>query len=73
MLAIKEIILSRCCLGCTDHSGNEREDGESWTCADGCNRCWCIGGLVASTRKGCIKPKNPGNSSQKLSCHNPHA
>merc|ERR1711970_1051968 len=28
-------------------------DGESWTCADGCNSCWCTDGNIMSTRMAC--------------------
>merc|ERR1719187_2229604 len=38
---------------CTDKTGAVYKDGESRTCADGCNRCWCSNGLLASTRMRC--------------------
>merc|ERR1719369_1959656 len=38
---------------CTDKTGAVYKDGESRTCADGCNRCWCSNGFLASTRMRC--------------------
>jgi len=38
---------------CKDHNGVARPDGDIWTCADGCNSCWCMNGNIASTKKGC--------------------
>merc|ERR1712055_210479 len=41
--------------GCTDHNGNHRKEGDSWTCKDGCNTCWCgADGTLGSTRALCI-------------------
>merc|ERR1719187_2877844 len=41
--------------GCTDHNGDHRKEGDSWTCEDGCNKCWCgAGGDLSSTRVGCV-------------------
>merc|ERR1712055_553963 len=38
---------------CTDKTGAVYKDGESWACADGCNRCRCSNGVVTSTRMRC--------------------
>jgi len=41
--------------GCTDHNGDHRKEGDSWTCKDGCNTCGCgADGLISSTRAGCV-------------------
>merc|ERR1719187_2029202 len=41
--------------GCTDHNGNHRKEGDSWTCKDGCNTCGCgAGGTLFHTRVGCV-------------------
>jgi hypothetical protein len=31
-------------------------DGDTWTCADGCNTCACENGAVASTLMACEDP-----------------
>jgi len=45
---------------CTDETGAIYNEGDSWTCADGCNHCWCSNGYIASSRKGCITVLNGG-------------
>merc|ERR1719369_1563369 len=49
---------------CTDKTGAVYKDGESWTCADGCNRCRCSNGLVLSTMMGCLRVE--GNPCDQL-------
>ena len=38
---------------CKDELGRIYDDGEAKTCPDGCNRCMCHKGTLASTKKGC--------------------
>merc|ERR1719369_221627 len=40
---------------CVDEIGARYQDGDTWTCADGCNKCVCSKGRVVSTKKKCIK------------------
>merc|ERR1719187_29999 len=41
--------------GCTDHNGDHRKEGDSWTCEDGRNTCCCgAGGLISSTMAFCV-------------------
>jgi hypothetical protein len=42
------------------------EDGDSWTCADGCNYCECFDGEVRQTGGLCTEP--PGPAAGKLAC-----
>ena len=42
------------------------EDGDSWTCADGCNYCECFDGEVSQTAALCTEP--PGPQAGKLAC-----
>merc|ERR1712055_792137 len=49
---------------CTDKTGAVYKDGESWTCADGCNRCRCSNGVVTSTRMRCNRVE--GNPCDQL-------
>merc|ERR1712002_341410 len=37
------------------------EEGQSWTCSDGCNRCWCSNGAIAQTLAGCSVVDLPQN------------
>jgi hypothetical protein len=38
--------------GCME-GGNEYNDGDTWTCSDGCNKCKCDNGKVLSTKMAC--------------------
>jgi len=40
---------------CVDEIGSKYQDGDTWTCADGCNKCECSKGRILSTKKKCIK------------------
>merc|ERR1719369_2618588 len=40
---------------CVDEIGAQYQDGDTWTCADGCNKCDCSKGRVISTKRKCIK------------------
>merc|ERR1719369_1022419 len=40
---------------CVDEIGAKYQDGDTWTCADGCNKCDCKKGRILSTKKKCIK------------------
>merc|ERR1719369_2493517 len=40
---------------CVDEIGAKYQDGDTWTCADGCNKCECSKGRIVSTKKKCIK------------------
>ena len=45
--------------GCTDHNNEKRDDGESWVCEDGCNKCTCNkGNIVKITKMLCPGTKN---------------
>jgi len=48
---------------CTDETGAVYKDGEYWTCADGCNKCSCGDGFIASTRAGCVTIPDGGSKS----------
>jgi len=56
--------------GCDDAScsvgDRTYEDGEHWTCADGCNECSCSEGTIESTAAGCLGP--PGPAAGKRMC-----
>jgi len=45
---------------CTDETGAVYKDGDYWTCADGCNKCSCGDGFIASTRAGCVTMQDTG-------------
>jgi hypothetical protein len=42
------------------------EEGQNWTCSDGCNTCGCEDGEVTSTLIACPEP--PGPAAGKLKC-----
>jgi len=46
--------------GCNGEScsqaGKTYEEGERWTCADGCNECACSEGQITNTDKLCTAP-----------------
>jgi hypothetical protein len=42
------------------------EDGDVWTCSDGCNHCGCHDGMKSTTAIGCPEP--PGEAAGKLQC-----
>merc|ERR1719187_114741 len=46
----------QCHRGCTDHNNEKRYDGESWQCADGCNKCACILGIIDKITKMACGP-----------------
>ena len=46
-------VLSGCNQSCED-GGRTYEDGDSWTCSDGCNSCGCKNGSINSTAKACL-------------------
>ncbi len=48
-------VLSGCNQSC-EEGGHTYEDGESWTCSDGCNACGCDNGSINSTAKACSDP-----------------
>ena len=51
--------------GCRD--GDLRfQDGDVWTCSDGCNSCGCDDGLVSTTGIFCSSP--PGPAAGRLIC-----
>ncbi len=49
-----------------DEGGRTYEDGQNWTCSDGCNLCSCNDGTTASSLMGCPSP--PGPAAGKLMC-----
>jgi hypothetical protein len=60
--------LPACSRSC-EHGDRVYEDGNSWTCSDGCNYCSCDNGAVTSTAIACPKP--PGPNANKLDCAGP--
>jgi len=48
------------------NGGRDFREGDSWTCADGCNSCTCADGQVTSTFGSCSGP--PGPAATKLMC-----
>jgi len=42
------------------------EEGDHWTCSDGCNGCTCDDGVITTTDMGCASP--PGPAAGKLQC-----
>src|SRR5262245_35943476 len=49
-----------------DSDGRTFEDGDVWTCPDGCNVCSCDDGTIQSTLVGC--EGEPGPAANKLLC-----
>jgi hypothetical protein len=48
------VALGACGDGASCGEGGELyNDGEHWTCVDGCSDCWCDDGLVVSTPLSC--------------------
>merc|ERR1719430_1239328 len=60
---------------CKDHNGIHRNNGDVWTCADGCNLCSCHTGRIDSTdkrscqtRKTCIDETGHHHHGQSWKC-----
>jgi hypothetical protein len=54
------------CDGSCEGVGRTYEDGDHWTCSDGCNGCSCNTGTITSTAALCSDP--PGPAAGKLQC-----
>ena len=66
VLALLVLASAGGCSGACESHGRTFEDGEYWTCNDGCNACSCINGTVNKTLIDCSGPPNP--AANKLSC-----
>jgi hypothetical protein len=53
MLILASLLTLIACGAPCEVDGVTYADGESWTCADGCNTCACENGAVASTLMAC--------------------
>ena len=59
-------LISGCNSGECQYDGRTYENGQNWTCSDGCYTCSCREGDVTQTAIGCAKP--PGPAAGKLKC-----
>jgi hypothetical protein len=59
-------LISGCNSGECQDGGRTYEDGQNWTCGDGCNTCSCRDGDVLQTAIACAQP--PGAAAGKLKC-----
>jgi len=59
-------LLMGCNSGECQEGGRTYENGQQWTCSDGCNFCACQEGDVATTALACPMP--PGSAAGKLDC-----
>jgi hypothetical protein len=59
-------LVSGCNSGECQDGGRTYEDGQSWTCGDGCNTCGCRDGEVSQTAIACFEPNV--SAAGKLKC-----
>lgn len=52
VILIAPALLQACGKSC-EYEGRTYDDGDKWTCSDGCNTCGCADGQVIPTRLAC--------------------
>jgi hypothetical protein len=65
MVGFLGLVFAACDGSCED-AGRTFDEGDQWTCSDGCNYCGCTDGTITSTAMGCPEPA--GEAAGKLVC-----
>jgi hypothetical protein len=67
ILVVLMALAAVACDSSCEQAGRTYEDGDVWTCSDGCNSCGCTDGQMSSTGMACSEP--PAEGAGQLQCN----